>query len=102
MDVHNRLSGPQQHVHCLDAAVDFLCYYMAYGPVRRQEISRGIGFLMIVILPFVIWATAMFSLLAVAVLFDNNGRELVRKSGTEIRIRAWRYAAMSDCAWARR
>ncbi len=50
----------------VDLPAFFGCYYMASKPVRRREITAGQGILLIVVIPFIVWATVIFGLFGLA------------------------------------
>lgn len=46
----------------IDIPAFFVCYYIASKPVRNHAVTVGQGMLLVIVVPFVIWATMVFGL----------------------------------------
>jgi hypothetical protein len=50
----------------IDLPAFFACYYVASKPVRKREVSVGLGVVLLVVIPFILWAILIFGLFEVA------------------------------------
>jgi hypothetical protein len=57
----------------VDLPVLFLCYYIASKPVRSREITVGQGVILVILVPFVLWAVMIFGLFGIASWLGGAG-----------------------------
>lgn len=51
----------------LDLPLLFVCLFMASKPVRKHEVTLGQGMVLIVLVPFLIWASLIFGIFGIAI-----------------------------------
>jgi len=60
---------PVAFFNFFQAPLFFVCFYIASKPVREHQMTVGEGFLLIVIIPFLIWVLLILGLIAVVFAF---------------------------------
>lgn len=61
----------------VDLPAFFVCYYVASKPVRKREVTVGQGMVLLILVPFVLWASLIFGLFGLANLLgviEHPGR----------------------------
>jgi len=61
---------PTLFLFAIDFPVLLLCGYMASKPVRDREITLGQAFLLIYLVPFLIWVVLIFGLFGLGALLN--------------------------------
>ena len=65
---------PRSFFFAIDLPVFFACYYFASKPVRDGKVTKGQGMILIVLLPFVLWASLIFALFGLVILTGAGHR----------------------------
>jgi hypothetical protein len=62
---------PTLFLYAVDFPVFLLCGYLATKPVRDRQVTFGQGFLLILLVPFLIWIALIFGLFGLGALLAS-------------------------------